>query len=190
MKRLIKVLLLFLLVAVTVCMTLVFVSCTGFGRYRPVISTDAVEFKMQSIEQLLAQYFIDDYDIETLETAAADGAARAMIEATGDRWSFYISADEMQAYEEQMTNTYVGIGITIQEVETGMEVMSITEGGPAEEAGVQVGDICVEVEGKKTAELGLDATQDLVRGDEAPMSRCALSAMERCWISRLKDAPL
>ena len=165
MKRYVKVLLLIGLVVTTVCLTLLFVSCTGFGQFQPQISSDAVTYKMQSIEHLLDSYFIDEYDLQTLEAAAADGAAAAMIEATGDRWSFYISADDMAAYEEQMTNTYVGIGVTIQETETGMQVMSVTEGGPAEEAGVQVGDICTEVEGKKTAELGLEGTQDLVRGE-------------------------
>lgn len=165
MKRYGKILLVVALVVTTAAVTLLFAACTGVGSFQPSVSTDAVTYKMQKIEQLLANYYIDDYDLAKLEAAAADGAAAAMIEATGDRWSYYISAEDMQAYEEQMNNTYVGIGVTIQQVDAGMEVMSVTEGGPAEEAGVQVGDICVEVEGKATKDLGLDATQELVRGE-------------------------
>ena len=165
MKRYVKVLLVLALVVATVACTLLFVSCTGFGKFEPQVSTDAVTYKMQAIEQLLNDYFIGEYDLQTLEAAAADGAADAMIAATGDRWSFYISAEEMQSYQEQMNNSYVGIGVTIQETETGMEIMSVTKGSPAEEAGVLVGDICVSVEGKKTVELGLEGTQEVVRGE-------------------------
>ena len=119
-----------------------------------------------SIEGMLEHYFIDDYDPDVLERAAADGAAAAMIEATGDRWSYYISEDDMQSYEEQMNNIYVGIGVTIQSVETGMEIVEVVPDGPAAEAGIMVGDICIEVEGEKTASLGMGGTQELVRGEQ------------------------
>jgi len=174
MKRYAKVLSIIAIVVTTASLTLMFAACSGLQK-PPQVSTDAVTFKMQAIEQLLDEYFIDDYDLATLEAAAADGAAAAMIEATGDRWSYYISADEMQAYEEQLNNSYVGIGVTIQETETGMEIMSVTEGGPAEEAGVQVGDICVSVEGQSTVELGMDGTQELVRGEEGTFVKMRFS---------------
>jgi len=51
-------------------------------------------------------------------------------------------------------------------VEDGEEVMSVTPGSPAEEAGIQVGDVCLEVEGQKTIDLGLEGTQNVVRGEE------------------------
>ena len=165
MKRNTKVSVVFFLLVTTCGLTLLFSVCTGFRRFEPQVTSDAVTYKMQKIEQLLDAYFIGEYNLQELETAAADGAADAMIAATGDRWSYYISADDMSSYEEQMTNSYVGIGVTIQEVPEGMEVMSVTQGGPAEDAGIQVGDICVAVEGKKTSEMGLDETQEIVRGE-------------------------
>ncbi|MFQ6937695.1 MAG: hypothetical protein ACLRSV_04165 [Oscillospiraceae bacterium] len=36
-----------------------------------------------------------------------------MVEATGDRWSYYLTAEEKSSYDEQMQNAYVGIGVTI-----------------------------------------------------------------------------
>ena len=135
------------------------------GQYESSMDADPVQYKLEKLGALIETYFIDEYEEEQLITAAADGAAANMVEATGDRWSYYISADEMQAYEEQMNNAYVGIGVTIQAVENGMEIMAVTEGGSAEEAGVQVGDILIEVEGQKTPELGIDGTKNLVRGE-------------------------
>ena len=44
-----------------------------------------------------------------------DAAADAMVKATGDRWSYYMSAEEYEAQREQSENAYVGVGITIQQ---------------------------------------------------------------------------
>ena len=101
------------------------------------------EDKAAEVSAYLDRFFIDDYD----EDALADAAAAAMVEATGDRWSYYLTAEEKSSYDEQMQNAYVGIGVTItlQEQDGGMRVEQVTAGGPAEEAGMQVGDIIIEV---------------------------------------------
>ena len=91
-----------------------------------------------------------------------------MVEATGDRWSYYLTAEEKSSYDEQMRNAYVGIGVTItaQEALGGMRIEAVTAGGPAEEAGILVGDIITEVEGEKTLDLGMTGTRTKVRGEE------------------------
>ena len=122
------------------------------------------EDKAAEVSAYLDRFFIDDYD----EDALADAAAAAMVEATGDRWSYYLTAEEKSSYDEQMQNAYVGIGVTItlQEQDGGMRVEQVTAGGPAEEAGMQVGDIITEVEGESTLTLGMTGTRAKVRGEE------------------------
>ena len=125
---------------------------------------DAVSAKTAEIAAYLDRYFIDDYD----ESALADAAASAMVQATGDKWSYYLSADQYDAYAETMSNAYVGIGVTIQvsEDEGGMRIELVTPGSPAEEAGIEAGDIIISVEGQPTLELGMNGTRALVRGEE------------------------
>ena len=125
---------------------------------------DAVSAKTAEIAAYLDRYFIDDYD----ESALADAAASAMVQATGDKWSYYLSADQYDAYAETMSNAYVGIGVTIQvsEDEGGMRIELVTPGSPAEEAGIEAGDIIISVEGQPTLELGMSGTRALVRGEE------------------------
>lgn len=122
------------------------------------------EAKTAEISAYLDRFFIDDYDEEKL----ADAAASAMVEATGDRWSYYLTAEEKSSYDEQMQNAYVGIGVTItaQEELGGMRIEAVTAGGPAEEAGLLPGDIIIEVEGEKTLDLGMTGTRTKVRGEE------------------------
>ena len=123
-----------------------------------------VEQKTAEISSYLEEYFIDEYD----ENALADAAAAAMVEATGDEWSYYLTADEYEMYLESFYNAYVGIGVTITEDEQagGMRIESVTPGGPADQAGVRVGDILLQVEGQDTLTLGMTGTRDLVRGEE------------------------
>ena len=120
--------------------------------------------KTSEISAYLGRYFIDDYDEEKL----ADAAASAMVTATGDRWSYYLTASEYEAYKETMNNAYVGIGITIivDEDAGGLRIESVTADSPAYKAGLQVGDIILEAEGQKTIELGTTGTRDIVRGEE------------------------
>ena len=120
--------------------------------------------KAAEIDAYLDRFFIDDYDEDTL----ADAAAAAMVTATGDRWSYYLSAEEKQSYDEQMNNAYVGIGVTItlQEQAGGLQIEAVTAGSPAEEAGLQVGDIITAVEGQSTLELGVSGARTAIRGAE------------------------
>ena len=123
-----------------------------------------VQAKAAEVQEIIETYFIDDYDEDTL----ADGAAAGMVDATGDEWSYYLSADEVAAYEESMANAYVGVGITITEDAEagGMRVEEVVSGGPAEEAGIRVGDLLLAVEGEDVLTLGIDGTRNLVRGEE------------------------
>ena len=120
--------------------------------------------KLEQLEDLIEERFIGEADLTALEDAAAD----AMVRSTGDRWSYYISAEEYAAYEERMTNAYVGVGITIQKQEgnIGLLILNVTEGSPAEEAGLQAEDLLIRVEDTDVRELDSEAVRDLVRGKE------------------------
>lgn len=163
MKRAVKVLvfcLVFLAVAVGSSALTLYLTAMPDS----LVETDPVKTKMDEIGAYLEAYFIDEYDPDALTKAAADGAAIAMVAATGDQWSYYISAEDMAEYNETFYNEYVGVGITIQMTEQGAEVLSVTPDGPAHSAGMEVGDIVTHVENQSTAELGLEKTKELVRG--------------------------
>ena len=125
--------------------------------------------KLDQLESLIVERFIGEKD----RTAIEDAAAEAMVDALGDRWSYYIPASEYAAYLEQMNNAYVGVGITIQldPEGRGFLVLDVTEGGPAEAAGVLADDILTAVEDTSTVGLDINATRDLVRGKEGTFVR-------------------
>ena len=120
--------------------------------------------KLDQLEELIQERFIGEVDAVAIEDAAAD----AMVNALGDRWSYYIPAAEYQAYMEQMNNAYVGVGITITlaEDESGFNIVAVNEGGPAEEAGLLIGDVIVAIEGQSCAGMTTVDARNLVRGKE------------------------
>ena len=164
MKKLPKILLIAALLVFAVGATF-YITYTELTRQYELESQSLtpVEQKTAEISAYLEEFFIDEYD----EQALADAAAAAMVEATGDEWSYYLTADEYQTYLESFYNAYVGIGVTIIEDTQagGMRIEAVTPGGPADKAGVQVGDIMLQVEGHSTLELGVSGTRDLVRGE-------------------------
>ena len=165
MKKPVKILLLVLLFLFAIGVTFFITYREAGALYRLEMSSgSSASLKTAEISSYLERYFIDDYD----EKELADAAAEAMVEATGDRWSYYLSAEEYADYEEMMNNAYVGIGVTILESEDdgGLRIESVTPGGPADEAGIHVGDILISVEGQSALELGTSGTRDVVRGEE------------------------
>jgi len=120
--------------------------------------------KLTQIKWLIDNYFIGEYTEEDLY----DGAAHGMVSGTGDRWSYYIPASEYAAYEEQMQNAYVGIGVTITQPEDveGFLVQKVDPNGGAFHAGIQAGDIIIQVEDQDAKQLGTDGAAVLIKGKE------------------------
>ena len=120
--------------------------------------------KLDRLEALIDDCFIGEADSQTME----DAAAAAMVKATGDRWSYYISAKDYDAHREQEENAYVGVGITIvqQEDDSGFLISMVTDGGPAQEAGIAVNDLLIGVEDQDVRGMTTDQVGQLVKGKE------------------------
>lgn len=120
--------------------------------------------KLDQLSALIDECFIEDTDPVVLE----DAAAKAMIKATGDRWSYYIPAAEYASYLEDAKNAYVGIGITITVAHDGdgLQIMEVNENGPAAQAGLMVDDVIIAIEGQPMSGMTTTDARNLVRGKE------------------------
>lgn len=121
------------------------------------------ESKLTELENLIENQFIGDVDVDVLRDAAAD----AMVQAMGDRWSYYMTEEEYESYKEQMANSYVGIGVTVEldPQGRGAKVIQVAAGGPAEAAGILPEDVIVQVEGENCAGIPLADMSSLIRGE-------------------------
>ncbi|MBQ6832319.1 MAG: PDZ domain-containing protein [Oscillospiraceae bacterium] len=119
--------------------------------------------KLQELKKLIVDKYIGDVD----ETLLEDMAAAGMVAGTGDQWSYYIPADQLQEHKDVMANAYVGIGVTIrsEENEQGFEILQVEPGGPAKEGGILPGDVIVAVDGQSVVGKDVEATKSIVVGD-------------------------
>ena len=153
MKKKVLIVLSYVLVAALACgATLFFVSA----------STDYN--KLEDLENLILTSVAGDADKTKIEDAAAD----AMVNAMGDRCSDYIPASELPSFLENSENAYVGIGVTVQATEdhSGLMVIAVQPGGPAEEAGVQVGDVIIQVDGESAQDRTVTEISAMIKGEE------------------------
>lgn len=120
--------------------------------------------KLEQLQGLIEERFVGEAD----STALEDAAANAMLQATGDRWSYYIPVSEYESYEEQKENAYVGVGITIQalEDESGFAIIQVNQEGPAADAGLMVGDILIAVGEENVRAMTTEEVRNLVRGEQ------------------------
>ncbi len=109
--------------------------------------------------QELALNYVDEPDLDRLTTRAIEN----MLGELDPYTNFYSSADVTQGQLEQ-SGRYAGIGILIQEVAGRKIIQRVFTGSPADKAGIRPGDLIIEVENQKAAELSLDKVQGLLRG--------------------------
>ena len=101
-------------------------------------------------------YFYDDKELDG--DKLVEGAIRGMISTLDDPYAQYYTEEEYNKLLKSNSGNYVGIGISIQVPdETGSKVIEVYSGGPAEKAGLAVGDIITKVNGTTVASLTLDA---------------------------------
>lgn len=119
--------------------------------------------KLEEISALIDKYYVGEYD----KQAMMDAAAQAYVDAMGDKWSGYFTAQEYASISESRNNSYVGVGITVsQQEENVYMVTSVTGDSPAASAGVKVMDKLVAVDNTPVREFGsLDGLVQAVKGE-------------------------
>lgn len=105
--------------------------------------------KFGQILSVIDRVYIGQADTQQL----ADQVYDTMIESLGDRWSFYMTREEYQRYQQVQSNCYTGVGITLMKKEQDWEIVEVSENSPAYEAGVPVGGYLVQVNGVDAGEL-------------------------------------
>ena len=161
MKCAMKVLSYVLTAAIAVVITILLLMYTGFVPMSSGLS------KLDELETLITQRFIGESDVTQME----DAAASAMVDSLGDRWSYYLSADAYQSYQDRVNNAYVGIGVTVavREDGQGIDIEGVTAGGPAEEAGLHSGDVLIRIDGESFDAGDLNEVRDRIRGTAGTM---------------------
>ena len=118
--------------------------------------------KLEGMLDTITDRYVDEADAsERLEKAYA-GLFDDL-----DPYSYYMSAEDYAAFRADGESNYAGIGasITCDPVTEGMYVYRVLPDGPAEKAGLRIGDIVVAVDGVSLTASTFSAAVSAVAGD-------------------------
>ena len=96
----------------------------------------------------IKEHYVEDVDGKELIEAAIEG----MYNHLNDGYSMYLNKEDTNSLDEQLSGEYTGIGIEItsepiSEDKYKTTITKVFKDTPAEEAGLKVGDILLEVDG-------------------------------------------
>lgn len=129
--------------------------------------------EIKSTELFMRLAYLDTYyralyvgkiDEEKLTYYLASG----YIQGVGDKYGEYYTADDLQSFMDQAYGKMYGIGVTaVYSPEyDAIEILSVTEGSPADKAGMLVGDIITHVEGERVLRNNYYASINKIKGDK------------------------
>lgn len=108
-----------------------------------VLPASALE--TDDLKTLLQTYYVDQIPENVLE----QDTVQTVLDALNDPYTTYMTAEEYQSFLNQVDGeTVVGIGVSIQTtVSDGVQILSVLDGSPAQEAGLSAGDRILSVDG-------------------------------------------
>lgn len=120
--------------------------------------------KLDKYRKIIDKYYLGEVDESKLE----EGAIKGYIEGLDDPYTEYISKDDMDTYLDDTMGNFVGIGIyMIKNTKYDkIQVLSTIKGSPAENAGIQAGDLIVSVDGVEYKADDMTAVSNKIKGEE------------------------
>lgn len=109
----------------------------------------------------------DDYvDQESVDPKKQTYAAiEGMLDSLGDEGhTRFLTPEEVEQNREGLSGTYVGIGVQLEDRDGEAVVASPIEGSPADQAGIETGDVVVAVDGEDVRDAELSGIVDRVKG--------------------------
>ncbi len=154
----------FIAVVLTLAASVMFVNAQ-FSRdfTNEFLDTPAARALIQSFGALKSGYLEDVEDDVLIE-----GAIQGMLEALEDPYTYYKTPQAAARDMQDQSGSFEGIGAVLTSrdrvTSQGVEVLQVYSGGPASLAGVQRGDMFMEVDGVDVSSMTPSEVADLVRG--------------------------
>lgn len=125
------------------------------GRYAKMFGTYA-----EVMDQIDRRYLFPTDDRTLFESALT-----GMVGSLGDEYSAYVPPAETEALKADLEQKFGGVGISVQQDEQGrLAIVSPLYNTPAYLAGILPGDVILEIDGRRTAEMSMAEATERMRG--------------------------
>ena len=116
------------------------------------------------VEQIIDNYYLRDYDMKDVQYAGL----KAMVASLDDPYSVYYTPEEYEMFTQEAAGEYYGVGmvIAVDEASGLARVEYFFDGSSAEEAGIEVGDLIVSIDGVDVTQKTLQEIGVMCVGEE------------------------
>ena len=141
--------------------------------------TTGIETTLASIRTMLEDKYIGELDDKQMLEMAIKG----YVAGVGDQYTEYYTPEEMSEEYDNAMGNYVGIGIyMIVNYEEGtITVVEPIEGSPAEEAGLQEGDLITKVNGEEVTAENVTDISNKIKGEEGTTVKLEITRGEETF---------
>ncbi len=154
--------------------------CTITFTIKSYLSTSGMSYlstKLALIDQKLKSTYIYDMDKDKM----LENAIKGYVTGVNDKYTQYLTKEEMTELMEDTTGNYVGIGVYMADntADNTILIIGVIEGSVAEKAGLQAGDIITKVEGVEYKGDQLDSVVSAIKGEEGTSVNITIKRAEK-----------
>ncbi len=139
-----------------------FVSSRWFSRPKQNLPEDLNYADVETVYDSLRSNFAGELTADKL----LEGAKRGLVQASGDPYTAYLSAEEAKQLQQDLEGTFTGIGAEIAIKDQRLVVVAPLSNSPAEKAGLKAGDHILSIEGESTESMSVETAVSKIRGPE------------------------
>lgn len=119
----------------------------------------ASENVAEEIKGIINNYYINDVPIDIQDKYSINDIINNLNDP-------YTQILEQNDYNSIVNNTFVGIGVTIERSQNGMEVTSVMVNSPAKDAGIMEEDIIISADNNYLNELSISDSMTILNGEQ------------------------
>ena len=117
--------------------------------------------KMARVIGLIENHFLWESNMSGM----FEGAIAGVVNSLGDKYSVYYNREETKEHFQDVQGVFGGIGVFLTEDEGRTVVSSPVEGSVSDQAGIQSGDVIMNVNGEDVSMMDTDQVVARLRGD-------------------------
>ena len=120
--------------------------------------------KIKSAFDIMENDWYFGKDIEDLDTRLTDQALTGIVSNAEDPHTDYMSSEEVESFTQSINRNFEGIGVEYISNAGNNIITKVFKDSPAENAGVQPGDMIITVDGQSVEGADSETIKNLVRG--------------------------
>ena len=138
----------------------IFGSLLSTQAQQPINDAGAQIRIFESVLQHIQNDYVDEPNLEKVRYGALRGLADGL-----DPYSAYLTAEQVKDYQANLIKKKAGIGAEFSEFSSYLYIVSVIKNSPADEAGLQAGDVIEYIGKKATRDISLYDAKQLIGGE-------------------------